>query len=156
MRKLYEQMLEIAVRNPQLLVRFQNDLIVHDRNQLEITATGQQWIWVLRESGTQIAIASNSIKEDVWQQMSKNEQDDTCNWGFPYIRETLRTNPEAKTFVLTVEDVDEQAQPLGTIKEVSHDEALKILACDRCLTYWQEKYPDHPMHLDLHRLKQLA
>lgn len=154
MRKLYEQMLEIVVLNPNLLTCHQNDLIVHDQNQLESADVGQQWIWVLKSNGTQLSIISNSIEESIWQNLDQGKRDATCNWGFPYIRAALQNSPDAKTFVLTIEDI--QDKPLGTIKEVSHDEALMMLACDRCLKYWQEKYPEHPMHLDLHRLSQSA
>lgn len=74
MRKLYEQMLEIVVQNPNLLTCNQNDLIVHDQNQLENADAGQQWIWVLKSNETQLAIISNSIEEDIWRKMHQDER----------------------------------------------------------------------------------
>jgi hypothetical protein len=155
MKRIYEQMLEIAVRNPELLTSHQDDLIIYNRNQLKNNCdSDEKWIWILKPFSAHIAIISDSIAEYMWDGMPQEDKNATCNWGFPYIRETLMHDPKAKAFVVTVTLIDDHGEPVGTIEEVSHDDALRLLACDRCLDYWQQQYPNHPMHLELHRLKQ--
>ena len=51
---IYEQLARIAERNPHLLVAYKADLHEHDKRTLAKAERGTEFIWILRDHGTEL------------------------------------------------------------------------------------------------------
>ena len=114
---LYQQIKSIAQADPDRLTYFKADLTNHDRKALKNVQPGDEWIWLLRECGTNLmpcplTCAAQLLREGVSEYDHKIRATLTTNydWMSAVINEHMRSSRsvKAKAFHLVFSPDGEQ------------------------------------------------
>jgi hypothetical protein len=140
---LYQQIKAIAEVDEHRLVMYRNDLYQVDRTMLKTVKLGDEWIWILRECGTNImhrplSYAAELLREGTSEYDSKitNLLQQNADWLSAVIHEQVdsRIN-KARIFYLVCSLDGNQ-----TVREISADSAKDLMRPDhwRAFLDWRE------------------
>lgn len=127
---IYQQLKAIAKAHPQLLVRFRTDLANHDRRRLQQTQAGYQYIWGLRECGTEmIPLPKTDLQEELIRgkliypdQMLRSQQNNQ-RWLKALIFDHItHRNVKARLFLITC-----AASQQGTVRPLDPWKAEELI-----------------------------
>lgn len=141
---LYQQIKAIATANKHLLVAYKNDLLVADRSTLRTVKPGDQWIWILRECGTNLfacplTYAAQLLREGIGEYDPKIRAALTANhdWMNAVVNEHMGSSRsvEAKAFHLVCSLDGEQ-----TVTQINDQTAEDLMRWSRWQAFqdWRE------------------
>ena len=141
---LYQQIKAIAEADQHRLVSFQADLTKTDRASLQTVRPGDQWVWVLRECGTDLIPCPLTAADDLLHG-GVNEYDAKISvtirknaaWLAATANEHMRSarTVQARAFHLVCTPTGEQ-----TVNEISADDAVDLMRHSRWEAFddWRE------------------
>lgn len=141
---LYQQIKAIAEADEQRLVSFQADLTKTDRALLRTVRPGDQWVWILRECGTDLlpcplTDAARLLREGVNEYEAKIAETLKANdvWLKAVVNEHMRSarTVKARAFHLVCSPTGEQ-----TVTEISANTAEDLMCPERWQAFkdWRE------------------
>ena len=124
MKTIYAQLLLIAQANPTLLVAYKTDLTNHDLTDLRRSVAGEEYLWILRDHGTELYIMPHAFNNPELNFANKFKHINTkyaCASYWIHEEYPHREHPY-KFFHIKVE------KPMyGTVEEISHVDAIALM-----------------------------
>lgn len=138
-KTIYKTLQSITAANPQHLTAYQTDLTYHDRRTLQSSVAGDQFVWVLREHGTDLlSLPDTTIRQHI--NKDSTEILRLCNWNLGWLKAVYQEHlPPIRSIGAITHLITVERSQYGSVEMIEPALAVELLEQHSLEQIWRAK-----------------